>query len=223
MTDGPNPPRGPVFPPWFDRFVKVAGALVAGGGVYVVFLYATIASPTTQQVGYMPKQPVAYSHRVHVGELGMDCRYCHTTVETAAFAAIPPTQVCMNCHTMVRKDSEKMAPVRESYATGQPLRWRRVHDLPDYAYFSHQAHVTRGVGCVSCHGRVDRMEEVWQEKPLNMGFCLDCHRNPEPHLRPREAVTVMDWVPDEDPETLGARLRKEMDVNPSTDCSTCHR
>ncbi len=223
MTDGPNPPRGPVFPPWFDRFVKVAGALLMGGVVYVVFLYATIASPTTQHVGYMPAQPVAYSHRVHVGEIGMDCRYCHTTVETASFAAIPPTQTCMNCHAMIRKDSEKMAPVRESYATGQPLRWKRVHDLPDYAYFSHQAHVTRGVGCVSCHGRVDRMEEVWQEKPLNMGFCLDCHRNPEPHLRPLDAVTSMDWVPDEDPETLGARLREEMRVNPSTDCSTCHR
>ncbi len=140
-------------------------------------------------VGYAPEQPVPYSHALHAGQLGIDCRYCHNTVETAAHAAVPPTQTCMNCHAAIRKESEKLIPVRASYATGMPIPWVRVHDLPDYVYFNHSAHVRRGVGCVSCHGRVDTMEVVYQAEPLSMGWCLDCHRNPERHLRPVEFVT----------------------------------
>ena len=176
-------------------------------------------------MGYQPEQPVPYSHALHAGELGIDCRYCHNTVETAAKAAIPPTQTCMNCHTTV---SHRLARscCRSARATPPACRceWVRVHDLPDYVYFNHSAHVRRGVGCVTCHGRVDTMEVVYQVEPLSMGWCLDCHRNPEQHLRPVEFVTQMDWVPDED--QLAARRRAAARHTTSTrptDCTTCHR
>jgi hypothetical protein len=194
-----------------------------GGLVYVSVLAYLGATPEATDVGYMPTQPVPYSHAVHVGQLGMDCRYCHTNVEAAAHAAVPPTQTCMNCHSMVRANSEKLIPVRESYATGMPVPWIKVHDLPDYVYFNHSAHVRRGVGCVSCHGRVDTMEVVYQAEPLSMGWCLDCHRNPEKYLRPVEFVTQLDWVPEEDQLVLGARLREENNINPKVTCNTCHR
>jgi hypothetical protein len=129
----------------------------------------------------------------------------------------------MNCHQGIRTTSPKLQPVFQSFATGMPVEWARVHDLPDFVYFDHSRHVTSGVSCVSCHGRVDKMEVVAQDQPLHMAWCLDCHRNPEKHLRPREFVTQLDWVPTEDPVALGTRLRQEYDVNPSTDCSTCHR
>lgn len=215
-----------IFPKWVDSLRPLLGAvLLVGLPVYLVLLVWLGGSPKTFAVGYMPEQPVRYSHALHAGELGMDCRYCHNTVEVAGHAAIPPTQTCMNCHSKIRSESDKLVPVRESHATGLPVPWVRVHDLPDYVYFNHSAHVTRGVGCVECHDRVDKMEEVWQAAPLSMGWCLDCHRAPEESLRPVEYVTSMDWTP-ADGETrasLGARLREEHDINPSTDCSTCHR
>ena len=191
-------------------------------------MYATVVvafgfSPQATDVGYEPVQPVPYSHALHVGQLGMDCRYCHTGVERAAAASVPPSQTCMNCHKTVRANSEKLIPVFESYSTGMPVEWIRVHDLPDYVYFNHSAHVRRGVGCVSCHGRIDTMEVVSQQKPLSMGWCLDCHRNPEQHLRPVEYVFQLDWVPEEDQLALGTRLRDTHDINPPQDCSTCHR
>ena len=155
--------------------------------------------------------------------MGLDCRYCHTTVEGAAFAAVPPTSVCMNCHKTIASDKETTELLRRSMATGKPVPWVRVHDLPDYVYFDHHAHVRRGVGCVSCHGRIDRMEQVSQTKTLSMGWCLECHRDPAPQLRPPEFVTDMNWFPNEDARVLGDRLMKEKDISPSTDCSTCHR
>jgi hypothetical protein len=191
--------------------------------VYGLGLAYYFSSPTTIDIGYSPKQPVPFSHAVHAGKLAMDCRYCHTTVEKAAHAAIPPTSICMNCHKLIATESEKLLPVRESYVTGNPIPWVRVHDLPDFAYFNHSAHVTRGVSCVSCHGRIDKMEQVTQVKTLRMGWCLDCHRHPDQNLRPKEFVTDLDWVPGEDPVQLGKRLREELNINPSTDCSTCHR
>jgi hypothetical protein len=212
------------FPKWVDRLRDVAGAILLGiVPLYLVLLVWYGFSPKTTDVGYQPTQPVPFSHKLHAGELGMDCRYCHTTVEKAAFAAIPPTQTCMNCHAKIRAESPKLVRVRESYATGLPVPWVKVHDLPDYAYFNHSAHVTRGVGCVECHGRIDKMEVVHQSAPLSMGWCLDCHRNPEPRLRPVEFVTKMDWQPTEDRRTLGRRLREAHNINPSQDCSTCHR
>ena len=211
------------FPKWTWVLRPAVAVGVVGGLVYAaVFVYLGF-SPQATDVGYMPTQPVPYSHALHVGQLGMDCRYCHTGVETAAHAAIPPTQTCMNCHAKVRAESEKLIPVRESYATGMPVPWIRIHDLPDYVYFNHSAHVRRGVGCVSCHGRIDTMEVVYQAEPLSMGWCLDCHRNPEKHLRPVDFVTRLDWVPEEDQLVLGARLREEHDINPKQTCNTCHR
>ena len=211
------------FPRWTNTLRPVLGAVLVLGPAYVVVLLAYGASPRTTAVGYRPTQPVPYSHALHAGQLGIDCRYCHNTVEVAAHAAIPPTQTCMNCHAKVRAESPKLLPVRESYATGMPVPWVRVHDLPDYVYFNHSAHVRRGVGCVECHGRVDTMDVVAQAQPLSMGWCLDCHRNPDAHLRPPEAVTKMDWVAPEDPATYGRRLRQANNINPSTDCWTCHR
>jgi hypothetical protein len=196
---------------------------VVGGLIYASVLVYLGFSPKATDVGYMPTQPVPYSHALHVGQLGMDCRYCHTSVEVAAHANVPPTQTCMNCHANVRANSEKLIPVRESYATGMPVPWIKIHDLPDYVYFNHSAHVSRGIGCVSCHGRIDTMEVVYQAKPLSMGWCLECHRNPERHLRPLEYVTQLDWVPEEDQLVLGARLREENHINPQTTCNTCHR
>ncbi len=211
------------FPLWIDRFRPLASVLLLGAPIYLLGLLYYAGSPRTTDVGYQPAQPVPFSHALHAGELGIDCRYCHTTVERAAHAAIPSTEMCMNCHAQVAKDSEKLLAVRESYTTGKPIRWIRVHDLPDYVYFDHSVHLARGIGCVSCHGRIDKMEEVRQVETLSMGWCLDCHRNPQPHLRPVEFVTRMDWMPDEDPAALGRRLAEQNRIAPSTDCSTCHR
>lgn len=211
------------FPRWFNHLRTVAAVAAVMVPLYLLLLIYGGFDPRTTAVGYEPVQPVPYSHALHVGQLGLDCRYCHTTVEQAAFAALPPTQTCLNCHQQIRKESPKLLPVRESYATGKPVPWVKVHDLPDYVYFNHSAHVTRGIGCVSCHGRVDKMEVVQQAEPLSMAWCLDCHRRPEQHLRPVEQVTAMDWVPNEDQLSLGRRLRQAHQINPSTDCSTCHR
>lgn len=210
------------FPPWIDRARPLVGAVLAVVPAYLIALLYYGGSPRTTDVGYEPVQPVAYSHALHAGELGIDCRYCHTNVETSAHALVPPTQTCLNCHTQIAAQSAKILPLKQSVASGLPIAWVRVHDLPDYVYFDHSAHVSRGVGCVSCHGRVDRMERVQQVERLSMGWCLECHRNPEPHLRPQAFITRMDWTPGDD-ASLGAKIRKQNNINPSTDCSTCHR
>jgi hypothetical protein len=212
-----------VFPKWLNRLRQVAGIGAGAAGVYVVALVAYGASPKTLNVGYAPEQPVPFSHALHAGELGLDCRYCHTTVEKSARAAVPPTETCMNCHARIRAQSELLAPVFASWASGESVHWKRVHDLPDYVYFDHSAHVSRGVGCVTCHGRVDTMERVRQEQPLSMGWCLDCHRDPAPNLRPAEFATSMEWSPDRPAAELGAELARAKFLKPSTDCSTCHR
>lgn len=224
-----NAPTKVIFPKWMDDAVKVLGLCAVLGGGYVTMLVAYGFSPKTTDVGYAPEQPIPYSHALHVGELGLDCRYCHTSVETTAKANIPPTATCWNCHSMIKTESPKLVALRESYETGNPIPWVRVHDLPDYAYFNHSAHVSRGVGCVSCHGRIDTMEVVRQDKPLSMGWCVDCHRNPQRALRPPEEATNMTWVPrDEagnelDRMEYGTRYAAQHGINPPTDCSTCHR
>jgi len=211
------------FPVWTDRAVRLLGPVAAIVPLYLLAVLYLGASPTTTDVGYSPTQPVPFSHALHAGELGMDCRYCHTTVETAAAAAIPPTATCMNCHKNIAVDSRKLLPVRESFASGKPIDWVRVHNLPDFTYFDHSAHVTRGIGCVSCHGRVDHMEQVYQAETLSMAWCLECHRKPQQHVRRIEFVTDMDWVPEESQDELGRRLLEEHNLHPSDDCSTCHR
>ncbi len=224
-----------VFPRWSNTLVAALGVTAAVAPLYVVFVVAYGFSPLTTDVGYQPEQPVPFSHEIHAGRLGLDCRYCHNTVEYAAKAAIPPTQTCFNCHTQIHKDSPKLAPLWESFETGKPVEWIRVHDLPDYAYFNHSAHVTRGVSCVECHGRIDKMERVYQHETLAMGWCLDCHRDPESRVRDPQLVTNLawglkldtasgKWVMDED-------LRRDeshrwIEINqlaPSQNCSTCHR
>ncbi|MCX4239862.1 cytochrome c3 family protein [Paraliomyxa miuraensis] len=192
-------------------------------GAGLVFAVAYWFSPRYTDVGYRPEQPVPYSHKLHAGDMGIDCRYCHNTVERSAHAAIPPTATCMNCHEQVKTESLRLRKVRESYQTGEPIEWVRVHQLPDYAYFNHSAHLAAGVGCASCHGRVDKMVVVEMVQPLSMGWCLDCHRNPEPNLRPLDQVTNMNWDPaaeDYDPKRDPARTRQ---VNPPLHCSGCHR
>jgi hypothetical protein len=189
-------------------------------GVGFIWYYG---SPQYTDVGYRPKQPVAYSHKLHAGDLGIDCRYCHSNVERSTHANVPATQTCMNCHRLILADSEKLLPVRESYASGRPIEWIRVHMLPDYAYFDHRAHLEAGVGCISCHGNVAQMVEVMQVEPLSMSWCLDCHRNPGPQLRPPAEVTNMKWKPGEDHAAWSARTVTERDIHPPVHCAGCHR
>jgi hypothetical protein len=213
-----------VFPRWANKTRVLAGVILGGAPIYLTFLIWYGASPKTTDVGYQPKQPVPYSHALHAGQLGIDCRYCHNTVEQGSHAAIPPTATCMNCHERIWTNSDKLTPIRQSLATGKPVEWLKVHDLPDYVYFNHSAHVTRGVGCVTCHGRIDEMDEVYQKEPLSMSWCLSCHRAPEQNLRPPEEVTNMTWKPPgDDALAYGQTLREKNHLNPPTDCSTCHR
>jgi menaquinone reductase, multiheme cytochrome c subunit len=212
-----------VFPKWTNYLREASGLLAVGGLVYMVILLTGVFSPEMSAVGYEPEQPVPYSHKLHAGDMGIDCRYCHIDVETTAKANISPTATCMNCHTTVKTESEKLALVRQSALTGEPIEWVRVHDLPDFVYFNHAGHIQSGVGCVSCHGRVDRMEVVRQDKKLTMGWCLECHRDPAPNIRPKEFVTQMDWQAAGDAADLGRRLMEQHDISPSTDCTTCHR
>ncbi len=214
-----------IFPRWTNKIPLAIGVLgplaLAGliGGVWYYF------SPKFTDVGYRPRQPVPFSHKLHAGDMGMDCRYCHNTVERAAHAAIPPAQTCMNCHSLVKTDSPKLKLVRDSYTTDEPIPWVRVHQLPDYAFFDHRPHLAAGVGCSSCHGRIDQMTIVEMAKPLSMGWCLDCHRDPEPNLRPRDQITNMAWDPEVDGKAYDAAKdpSRTRQVNPPEHCSGCHR
>ncbi len=214
-----------VFPKWAN-FVPVILILgLIGGGPVAVGVIWYFGSPKFLDVGYRPKQPVPFSHRLHAGELGMDCRYCHSSVEQSYEANIPPTQTCMNCHSMILPESDKLQPIRESFKKGTPIKWVRVHKIAEYSYFDHSVHLRAGVGCASCHGKINKMEIVEQKKPLSMGWCLDCHRNPDPHLRDltNVSVTDMDWVPPSNQSELATRLINEKNLNPPEDCSACHR
>ena len=212
-----------IFPKWSNKIPAIFAATVGFFAIAVIGFFWYFGSPEYTDVGYRPTQPVAYSHKQHAGDLGMDCRYCHTGVEVSAKAGVPPTQTCMNCHSLIKTDSEKLIPVRESWTSGNPIEWVRVHNLADYAYFDHGAHVRAGVGCASCHGNVAEMEKVTQVEPLSMGWCLDCHRDPDLHLRPVDQITNMDWVPTENQLELASALKKEKNLDPPVDCSGCHR
>lgn len=200
--------------------VSLAGALF--GGVFLIAFVWYYFSPEYTDVGYAPEQPVPYSHQLHAGKLGIDCEYCHSSVTYADYANIPPTETCMNCHEFIQTESVRLLPVRESWATGEPIQWVNVHMLPDYAHFSHAVHVNNGVGCETCHGRIDEMEVVYQTEALSMGWCLECHREPEQYLRPQEEVTTMGYVqPANYLERNIERIRLE-DIQPPTNCSACH-
>ncbi|HAT59886.1 MAG TPA: cytochrome C [Opitutae bacterium] len=215
-----------VFPKWSNAlplkiivFLFILAAAVVSGVTY----YAT---PNYTRVGYMPSQPVPYDHSFHVGQLGLDCRYCHSKVEESGHANVPSAGTCMSCHSQIKTDSELLEPVRASYASGDPVPWVRVHEAPDYVYFNHAVHVNRGVSCVECHGKVNEMEVVAHDQPLSMGWCLDCHRNPEEHIRPVDLVTNLDWVhPGGKKGQIedGLKFVEEWNINPPQSCSGCHR
>lgn len=200
-----------------------AGLFVAAGIGWVGVVVDR--GPYTTREGVILNQPVPFSHEHHVGGLGIDCRYCHTAVERSAAAGLPPTATCMNCHKMIWSSSPMLEPVRESFRTGAPIRWSRVHDLPDYVYFNHSIHVAKGIGCVSCHGRVDKMPLMRQVASLQMNWCVDCHRDPGARIRPRSEIYNMEWKA-QDQAALGARLVRDYHIRSERDltsCSTCHR
>ena len=198
--------------------VFIVGSLVAAGTTY----YAT---NSYTNVGYAPVQPVPFSHALHAGQLGIDCRYCHVGVDKSAVSSVPAAQTCMNCHNQVKPDSPLLQVVRDSYASGDPVPWVKIHQAPDYVYFNHAVHVNRGVSCVACHGHVNHMEVVYHAKPHSMGWCLECHRAPENHLRPLDQVTNLDWEPPAGTtqRELGEKYVKEWNVKPPVSCSGCHR
>ncbi len=229
------------FPNWVNRFTVIAilGGLAVGGYLATCLFAAT--HPRVVNVGHQPPQPVPFSHKLHAGQLKMDCRYCHNTVEVSGHAAVPATATCGNCHggnrvkegatlSVVRQESVLLKPIRDALETadfgresGKPMEWERVHDLPDFVYFNHSAHISRGVSCVSCHGRVDTMEVVAQRETLSMAWCLECHRNPEKNIRDPQLVTKLDFVPEGDPEAYGREWAEKLNIKPNVSCSTCHR
>ncbi len=214
-----------IFPRWTNflpikiivMVITIVPLLIVGATYYF--------TPKYTRVGYMPTQPVSYSHALHVNQLGMDCRYCHTGVEVSSHSNVPTTQTCMNCHTAIKKDSSKLAALRESWETGRPMNWVKIHKAPDYVYFNHAAHVNRGVGCASCHGQINRMEVVWHDQPQSMGWCLECHRAPHQQIRPKEEIYNLDWkAPSREAQlTMGTELVKQWNINPPQTCAACHR
>jgi len=202
--------------------VSIFGAAVFLGGALFLALALTRSSWATRRDIAIEQTP-PFSHDHHVGQIGIDCRYCHTSVEKSSSAGIPPTATCMNCHALIWNDSPMLEPVRQSFASGQPLRWQRVHDLADFVYFDHSVHVNRGVACVTCHGRVDQMPLMRKENTLQMEWCIRCHRHPEKNVRPMSAVFDMEWQPPHDDPGMGERLVQERGIQSLTNCSTCHR
>ena len=204
--------------------------LLAGGLITLVFImvvaWGVLYSPYNSGQFAVPEQPVPFSHQHHAGALGIDCQYCHTGVDRSPFAGLPDTETCMSCHSQLWTNADMLAPVRQSLAQDRPLAWVRVHDLPDFVYFNHEAHINNGVGCESCHGRVDQMPLTFQAKPLSMRWCLDCHNNPGPRLRPRDKVTTMGYHPAQDPDRpTDTELVRHYGIPQQrmTDCVTCHR
>ncbi|HTB80566.1 MAG TPA: cytochrome c3 family protein [Opitutaceae bacterium] len=213
-------------------FPKSANSLPLQIVIYL-FVLGSIATaavnyymtPKYTRVGYAPVQPVPFSHAIHAGQLGIDCRYCHGNVEKSPNATVPTSQTCMNCHSLVKQNSPLLAIVRASYQSGDPVPWVRIHQLPDYVYFNHAIHVNRGISCYECHGQINQMDRVHETQPLSMGFCLNCHREPEKHIRAREDVYNLNWhAPSEQAQLeLGTKLVHDWKVNPPQSCSGCHR
>src|SRR4051794_12852590 len=214
----------PLFRPRHNTLAQVSlslVALVAAGGLGGLLIY--VRTPYARLMEDPIEQPLQFDHRHHTRDEGIDCRYCHNTVDRSPSASIPPTSLCLNCHSQVWNKSPLLEPVRRSFFENRPMEWRRVYRVPDFVYFNHAIHVNKGVGCVSCHGRVDQMPAVEKANSLTMGWCLDCHRNPEKNLRPVEEITNMTWKPEGDPEVAGRLLAEQNDVHTRTSCTTCHR
>lgn len=208
---------------WASKASILVGLVLVGSILGIVLNINRIYF--VNQVNVAVDQPVPFSHKHHVTGMGIDCRYCHTTVEESAFAGIPPTETCMTCHSQIWTEAPILEPVRASFRDGVPIEWNRVHDLPDFTYFNHSIHVNQGVGCQSCHGPVDQMPLIWKAESLNMEWCLDCHRDPAQYIRPRDQVFNMNYQYPADQESLGAQLVAEYGVQTSqlTNCSICHR
>jgi hypothetical protein len=201
---------------WYHRIAPIAiGVVVVLCGI-VALAYAYYGDDRNLSVGYRPEQPIDFSHKQHAGDLGMDCRYCHGSVEESSFAAVPAAEVCFGCHTKVLPNSGKLLRLWESVAKGRAIAWTRVHKIPEHTHFDHSVHLSAGVGCSTCHGRVDKMPMVEQKEPLSMGWCLDCHRDPAPYIRTPRAVTNMDW-------TSAQAVAAPRALAPPLDCSGCHQ
>jgi hypothetical protein len=216
-----------IFHPSLNTVAKVIlfGGVFILAAVYVV-LVALFRSPFATGVNAPVEQPVPFSHEHHVGGLGLDCRYCHVSVEKSSFADLPPTETCMTCHSQIWNNAPMLEPIRESFKSGQPIQWNRVNNLPDYVYFNHSIHIAKGVGCETCHGRMDQMPLTSKAQTLYMGWCLNCHRHPENYIRPKDQVFTMGYQPVADQVTLGKQLMKEYNILPGSrldDCYICHR
>jgi hypothetical protein len=213
-----------VFPEWSDTAFRLGLVALVGVGIAaVVGPMVYVRTPFHQRSGFPLEQPVPFDHRHHVRDDGIGCQYCHDGAWRTPLAGVPSTETCMGCHAQVWPRSIQLEAVRRSYFSGRPLAWSRVHQLPDYVYFNHAIHVNKGVGCVECHGRVDEMAVVYQVAPLSMGWCLDCHRDPAPHLRPKEQIASMTWRPPADQPGYGRTLAARFQVRSPTNCSRCHR
>jgi hypothetical protein len=214
-----------LFPPSVDLYAKffaLGVVIILVGGTYSFYLLNR--SPYWTNVGVTLEQPVPFSHKHHAGELGIDCRFCHASVATSSYAGMPDTQTCMTCHSQVWKDAPMLAPVRQSYAEDKPMKWNTVNEMPGYVYFNHSIHINKGVGCSSCHGRVDEMPITWKATDMTMAWCLACHRNPASSLRGPGQVFQMDWTTPMDPHVGQDRLiARNIQKDHLTDCSACHR
>jgi NAD-dependent SIR2 family protein deacetylase len=212
-------------------FPRRSNTLARGGlvglGLFVILVgsayWIYLRTPQFTGVGAAVPQPVPFSHQLHAGALGIDCRYCHTTVETSAFAGMPDTKTCMNCHSVIATDKASLAPVRASFATGQPIQWARVNNLPDYVYFDHSAHVNKGIGCSSCHGPVDQKPTMTKAASLQMSFCVNCHTHPEQQVRPHNEIFDMQWQPPANQAQLAIQIMHDENIQSKLSCSTCHR
>jgi len=212
----------------FPRRANVLARAGLSGGIGVVLILSALywvylRTPAFTGVGQPVAQPVPFSHEIHAKELGIDCRYCHTTVETSAFAGMPDTKTCMNCHSVVLTQDPRLAPVRESFQTGKAIQWNTVNDLPDYVYFDHSAHINKGIGCSSCHGAVDQETTMTKGASLQMGFCINCHTHPEQQIRPQDQIFNMEWQPPANQTVVGAQLMQADHVQSKLSCSVCHR
>lgn len=213
-----------LFPRWAN--VAMRASLIAICLTLIIVpmgLMAWVRTPNATRRYAPVEQPIAFDHRIHAGALKIDCRYCHYSVERSAYAGLPPTETCVPCHSNTWMAGAPMEPVRASLASGQPIQWNRVNALPDFVFFDHSIHVAKGVGCESCHGRVDKMKTVQQVAPLTMGWCVSCHRQPAPYLRPPDEVTAMGWLPAGDPHAIGDSLVSANHVRSLTSCTDCHR
>lgn len=213
------------FPPNASTFAKWS---ILGAGLFIVILVTLLdinARGAQNQVGVPIAQPVPFPHNLHAGELGIDCRYCHTSVETSSFPNLPPTEVCMTCHSQIRVGTPQLAVVQKSWETGVPIQWNKVDRLAGFAYFNHSIHVAGGIGCSTCHGRVDEMPGIWKTQAMSMGWCLQCHKNPAAYIRPKSEVFNMAYQPPTDQLAVGRELVKDyhIDTTKLIQCSTCHR